>query len=92
MADKNNTDIHTKHIKTAKTSISYKDKKNNNYLDINELVRSIQRAENNVDCFRKGHNDCDQFDCAWREYCMDGSRIPKEKIKTNKKGGYDERI
>ena len=71
MADKNNTDIHTKPIKTAKTSISDKVKKNNNYLDINELVRSIQRAENNVDCFRKGHNDCDQFDCAWREYCLD---------------------
>ncbi len=69
MADKNDTDIHTKPIKTAKTSISDKDKKN--YLDINELVRSIQRAENNVDCFRKGHNDCDQFDCAWREYCLD---------------------
>ncbi|MDL1980196.1 MAG: hypothetical protein LWX02_01715 [Deltaproteobacteria bacterium] len=71
MADKNDTDIHKNPIKTAKTSISYKDKKNNNYLDINELVRSIQRAENNVDCFRKGHNDCDQFDCAWRKYCLD---------------------
>ncbi len=45
--------------------------KNNNYLDINELVRSIQRAENKVDCFRKGCNNCDQFDCAWREYCLD---------------------
>ena len=54
MADKNDTDIH-KPIKTAKTSISYKEKESNNYLDINELVRSIQRAENNVDCFRKGH-------------------------------------
>ncbi|MBW2166426.1 MAG: hypothetical protein JRG74_10155 [Deltaproteobacteria bacterium] len=67
MADKNNSGTH----KTAKTSISYKDKENNNYLDINKLVRSIQRAENNVDCFRKGHNDCDQFDCAWRQYCLD---------------------
>ena len=66
MVDKNDTDIHTKPIKTAKISISDKDKKNNNYLDINELVRSIQRAENNIDCFRKGYNDC-----AWREYCLD---------------------
>ena len=67
MADKNDTDIHTKPIKTAKTSINDKD----NYLDINELVRSIQRAENNVDCFRKGNKDCKQVDCAWREYCLD---------------------
>jgi len=75
MADKNDTDIHTKPIKTAKTLISDKDKdkKNNNYLDIDELVRSIQRTENNVDCFRKGHIDCNQFDCAWREYCLDGN-------------------
>ena len=67
MVDKNDTDIHTKPIKTAKISISDKD----NYLDINELVRSIQRAENNVDCFRKGNKDCKQVDCAWREYCLD---------------------
>lgn len=67
MADKNDTDIHKKSIKTAKTSISDKD----NYVDICALIRSIQRAENNVDCFRKGNKDCDQFDCAWREYCLD---------------------
>jgi len=52
---------------------------NINYLDICALIRSIQRAENNIDCFRKGHNDCDRFDCAWREYCLDGNRIPREK-------------
>lgn len=69
MADKNDTDIHTKPIKTARTSINDNDK--DNYLDINKLVRSIQRAENNVDCFRKGNKDCKQVDCAWREYCLD---------------------
>jgi hypothetical protein len=74
MADKNDTDIHIKHIKTANTSNSYKDKKNNNYLDICALIRSIQRAENNVDCFRKGNKDCKQVDCAWREYCLDEYR------------------
>lgn len=51
-----------------------------NYLDINELVRSIQRTENNIDCFRKGHNYCDQFDCAWREYCMNSDRIPEKNV------------
>ncbi len=74
MADKNNTNIPQKPIETDRISISNKgsDKQNNNYLDINELVRSIQRAENNVDCFRKeGHHNCNQTDCAWREYCME---------------------
>ena len=53
-------------------------KKNNNYLDITQLVRSIQRAENNIDCFRKGYNDCNQVDCAWREYCLNDNLSPKE--------------
>ena len=52
---------------------------NINYLDICALIRSIQRAENNIDCFRKGHNDCDLFDCAWRDYCLNDNRIPPEK-------------
>ena len=52
---------------------------NINYLDICALIRSIQRAENNIDCFRNGHNDCDRFDCTWREYCLDDNRIPREK-------------
>lgn len=52
---------------------------NINYLDICALIRSIQRTENSVVCFRKGHNDCDRFDCAWRKYCLDGNRTPREK-------------
>jgi len=51
---------------------------NINYLDIRALIRSIQRAESNIDCFRKGHNDCDQFDCTWREYCLNVNKIPDE--------------
>jgi hypothetical protein len=58
--------------------MSNKYKKNKDYLDICALIRSIQRAENNIDCFRKGHNDCDQFDCAWREYCLNVNQIPGE--------------
>ena len=41
-----------------------------NLLDITNLVRSIQRAEGNVDCFRKGNANCDQWDCSWRSYCL----------------------
>ncbi len=36
-----------------------------------ELIRSIQKAEGNFDCFgtaRAGH--CTQEDCLWREDCL----------------------
>jgi hypothetical protein len=34
------------------------------------LIRTIQRAEGNTDCFAlKGH-ECDQINCLWREDCM----------------------
>ena len=35
------------------------------------LIRAIQRAEGNVDCYavRQGH-ECDQTNCLWREDCM----------------------
>jgi len=40
------------------------------FLDITELVRSLQRTEGNEDCFRRGHQNCEQTDCAWRTYCL----------------------
>ena len=40
------------------------------YLDITGLIRSIQRAEGNPDCFGKARGYCDRTDCAWREYCL----------------------
>ena len=40
------------------------------FLDMKTLIRSIQRAEGNPDCFLKGQDDCDQVDCAWRPYCL----------------------
>ena len=43
-------------------------------LDITVLIRSIQRAEGNPDCFLKRHDDCDQIDCAWRLYCLDSGK------------------
>lgn len=41
-----------------------------NFVDTTNLVRSIQRAEGNPDCFRKGNADCDRLDCFWRRYCL----------------------
>lgn len=42
-----------------------------NFLDIVVLIRSIQRAENQTDCFQKGIIDCDQVDCKWRSFCLE---------------------
>ena len=42
-----------------------------NFLDIITLIRSIQRAEGNMDCFQMGMIDCDQVDCKWRSFCLE---------------------
>ena len=36
-----------------------------------ELIRAIQRAEGNADCYasRQGH-ECDQMNCYWRKDCI----------------------
>jgi hypothetical protein len=40
------------------------------YVDITAMIRSLQRTEGLTDCFRRGIADCDQLDCAWRQYCL----------------------
>lgn len=36
-----------------------------------ELIRSIQKAEGNFDCFGSASDGfCDQLDCSWREDCL----------------------
>ena len=44
---------------------------NKDFLDTTALIRSIQRAEGNPDCFRQAQGDCDQFACTWRKYCLE---------------------
>jgi hypothetical protein len=35
------------------------------------IIRSIQRAEGNFDCFGSAKDGvCDQLDCLWREDCL----------------------
>jgi hypothetical protein len=35
-----------------------------------ELIRAIQRAEGNSDCFGTSYvNECNQINCLWREDC-----------------------
>ena len=40
------------------------------YVDIVNLVRSIQRAEGNMDCYRNGRQQCALVNCAWRDHCL----------------------
>ena len=42
-----------------------------NYLDIKTLVRSLQRADGQEDCFLTGRMDCDETNCRWRNYCLE---------------------
>lgn len=36
-----------------------------------ELIRSIQKAEGNSDCFSTPYvRECNQMNCLWREDCM----------------------
>lgn len=41
-----------------------------NYVDMVNLIRSIQRAEGNIDCYRRGRQQCDRMNCAWRDHCF----------------------
>ena len=47
------------------------------FLDMTALIRSIQRAEGNVDCYRRDQVDCDQVECAWRPYCLEDHQASK---------------
>ena len=41
-----------------------------NYVDIVNLVRSIQRVEGNIDCYRRGVESCNRMNCVWRDHCL----------------------
>lgn len=43
-----------------------------NFIDITALIRSLQRAEGENDCFRTAAFKCYRTDCRWREYCCEG--------------------
>jgi hypothetical protein len=44
------------------------------FLDLVTLVRSIQRAEGNPDCYRRPSGECERLDCAWRRHCLENPR------------------
>lgn len=39
-----------------------------------DLIRQIQKAEGNFDCFGKAEGYCDQWSCSFREDCLPSSR------------------
>ncbi len=61
--------------KTDKTSANASDHvgqgaQKKSFLDMATLIRSIQRAEGQTDCFKMGMADCDHMDCKWRAFCL----------------------
>jgi len=41
-----------------------------NYVDLVNLIRSVQLAEGQIDCYRRGRQQCDRMACAWRDHCL----------------------
>jgi hypothetical protein len=35
-----------------------------------ELIRAIQIAEGNFDCYGRSDGSCDRWDCLWRDQCL----------------------
>ena len=60
------------------------------FLDATALIRSIQRAEGNPDCFRKAQEGCHQFDCAWRKYCLEEVQVTSSTRHGSKRGNAAE--
>jgi hypothetical protein len=50
-----------------------------------ELIRRIQRAEGNFDCFGTAIDYCDQSQCCFREDCLKPSAV-KMKSLSRKEG------
>jgi hypothetical protein len=58
---------------------------NKDFLDTTALIRSIQRAEGNSDCFRRAQVGCEQIDCAWRKYCLEEGQASSSTRHSSKK-------
>jgi len=68
----------TEEIATLSSSKRGADVEKKSFLDITTLIRSIQRAEGNTDCFQRGIIDCDQVDCKWRSFCLEEQPVLKK--------------
>jgi hypothetical protein len=37
-----------------------------------DLIKAIQKAEGNYECFGTAIDDCDQLNCCWKDDCLKG--------------------
>lgn len=56
-------------------------------LALGDLIRSIQRAEGNFDCFGKAQGFCDQEGCAWRTHCLAGESASAKPARASSRVG-----
>ena len=42
-----------------------------------DLIREIQRAEGNFDCYGSAQDFCDQIDCSFRGSCLQEPNSPR---------------
>ena len=66
---KGNDNEHSK-SGTCASPGSQRNRNDKRHVDITAMIRSLQRTEGLTDCFRSGVGDCDQLECAWRQYCL----------------------
>ena len=46
-----------------------------------DLIRKIQLAEGNFDCYGSASNgECDQLNCAWRDDCLSESMAASTRV------------
>jgi hypothetical protein len=46
------------------------------FCDLVQLIRSLQRLEGHPDCFGTADHFCGRAECAWREYCLKPDEAP----------------
>jgi hypothetical protein len=46
-----------------------------------DLIREIQRAEGNFDCFGTAQDYCDQWECCFRSLCVNSDPKKDRKLK-----------
>lgn len=54
-----------------------------NPFDLTKFIRSIQRLEGNPDCFKKAQGYCSQWDCVWRQSCLDDKKKGGGQLRVN---------
>jgi hypothetical protein len=47
-------------------------------LDLTHFIRSMQRIEGNYDCFARTDGNCDRSECAWRKWCLEEAKKPRQ--------------